>query len=141
MDAKEIGLAAKDVIFGIGAAVAGAEGGPAAAQGVTKAGAGLDRILAMVLPDDKKASRTTTAPPAETEPLSGDAKLTADHLRELGWSQAQIEQILRGPEPPARVAETQKHLGEKTAPPEAPEPKGGHTDHIITIDPRRINKG
>ena len=46
-DPKSIGLAAKDIVIGIGTAAAGASGGPAAAEGVGKAGSGLDRILSM----------------------------------------------------------------------------------------------
>lgn len=46
-DAKGIGLAAKDILLGIGAVAAGSVGGPAAAEGVSKAGGGLDRILSM----------------------------------------------------------------------------------------------
>lgn len=45
IDFKTIGLAAKDILLGIGTVAAGATGGPAAAEGVGKAGAGLDRIL------------------------------------------------------------------------------------------------
>lgn len=57
MDAKEIGFAAKDILIGIGAAVAGAKGGPEAAKGVNKAGDGIDRILGNVMPGDKKPTR------------------------------------------------------------------------------------
>lgn len=54
MDAKTIGYAAKDILIGIGTAVAGAKGGPEAAKGVSKAGDGIDRILENVMPGDKK---------------------------------------------------------------------------------------
>src|SRR5262245_62154651 len=47
LDFKQIGLAAKDIILGVGTAAAGAKGGPAAAEGVGKAGSGIDRILGM----------------------------------------------------------------------------------------------
>ena len=47
IDFKKIGLAAKDLVFGIGTVAAGATGGPAAAEGVSKAGSGLDSILGM----------------------------------------------------------------------------------------------
>jgi hypothetical protein len=57
MDAKEIGFAAKDILIGIGTAVAGAKGGPEAAKGVGKAGDGIDRILGNVMPGDKKPTR------------------------------------------------------------------------------------
>lgn len=77
MDAKSIGYAAKDILIGIGTAVAGAKGGPEAAKGVSKAGDGIDRILENVMPGDKKqtreerfdrgdfASRAKTAPTQE----------------------------------------------------------------------------
>ena len=80
MDAKEIGFAAKDILIGIGAAVAGAKGGPEAAKGVNKAGDGIDRILGNVMPGDKKptreerfdrgdfAARPQQAPPQEAAP-------------------------------------------------------------------------
>ncbi|MFO0576111.1 MAG: hypothetical protein U1A78_19080 [Polyangia bacterium] len=57
MDAKTIGYAAKDILIGIGTAVAGAKGGPEAAKGVSKAGDGIDRILENVMPGDKKQTR------------------------------------------------------------------------------------
>ncbi len=164
MDFKEIGFAAKDIIIGMGAATAGATGGPAAAEGVNKAGTGIDRILAMALPEEKKPSRAekfdradfgnrqpvanlpppspVSAPPqqqqqqpqqqqpqappavasppdsvsvapvqkpnADTGPLTGDAKLAWDHLRELGWSNGKIHQILAGPEQSSLAAITSK---------------------------------
>ena len=46
----------------------------------------------------RAAPPAQTAVPAAGEP-DGDAGITAAHLRELGWSQAKIEQILSGPEP------------------------------------------
>jgi hypothetical protein len=46
-DIKSIGLAAKDIILGVGTAAAGTTGGPAAAEGVGKVGTGLDRLLGM----------------------------------------------------------------------------------------------
>ncbi len=156
MDFKEIGFAAKDILLGVSTAAAGASGGPAAAEGVNKAGSGIDRLLAMALPDDKKPSRAekfdradfanrqpvanlpapSPAPPApppqpqaqpaaapppapvpvapaqkpnaDTGPLTGDAKLAWDHLRELGWSNAKIHQILAGPEQSSLAAITSK---------------------------------
>ncbi len=154
MDFKEIGFAAKDIILGVSTAAAGASGGPAAAEGVNKAGTGIDRLLAMALPEDKKTSRAekfdradfgnrppaansqlpSPAPPqqqqqpapavalppapvsvapvqkptADTGPLSGDAKLAWDHLRELGWSNGKIHQILAGPEQSSLAAITGK---------------------------------
>ena len=91
IDFKKIGLAAKDIVFGIGSVAAGATGGPAAAEGVSKAGSGLDSILGMAGVTESRADKfdradfaarpqqqlllpaqATTSPAAEakkTEPL------------------------------------------------------------------------
>lgn len=53
-DYKAIGLGVKDVIFGIATAAAGSSGGPAGAEGVAKASAGLDKLIAMAPLDDNK---------------------------------------------------------------------------------------
>lgn len=53
-DYKSIGLGVKDVIFGIATAAAGSSGGPAGAEGVAKASAGLDKLIAMAPLDDNK---------------------------------------------------------------------------------------
>lgn len=125
MDIKEIGLAAKDVVFGIGAAVAGAQGGPAAAQGVNSASSGLDRIVNAVAPSEQSRAQRfdradfaarqppqaptpalpppagQTVPPAEpagnSPPLRGDAKIAGDHLSALGWPPEKLQRILKGP--------------------------------------------
>lgn len=57
-DYKSIGLGVKDVIFGIATAAAGSTGGPAGAEGVAKAGAGLDKLIAMAPLDDNKKKKT-----------------------------------------------------------------------------------
>lgn len=57
IDFKGIGLAAKDILLGIGAVAAGATGGPAAAEGVGKAGSGLDRILNMAGVTETRADK------------------------------------------------------------------------------------
>lgn len=128
IDFKEIGLAAKDIVFGIGSAAAGASGGPAAAEGVSKAGSGLDRILGMAGVMETRADKfdradfaarpqqaaapaqpvsTPVQPaaspaPAVTVPREagpiGDEQIAADHLRGRGWSRAKLTEILRGPE-------------------------------------------
>lgn len=127
IDFKEIGLAAKDIVFGIGSAAAGASGGPAAAEGVSKAGGGLDRILGMAGVTESRAEKfdradfaarpQPTAPPAavnqpprpdpssaptaaprEAVPLDGDAQIAAEHLSRRGWPRGKVQEILRGPE-------------------------------------------
>ncbi|MFO0578942.1 MAG: hypothetical protein U1A78_33480 [Polyangia bacterium] len=126
IDFKEIGLAAKDIVFGIGSAAAGASGGPAAAEGVSKAGGGLDRILGMAGVMETRADKfdradfaarqqptlpaatampsapgapPPAAPPAEPAgPMDGDAQIAADHLSRCGWPRSKVLEILRGPE-------------------------------------------
>lgn len=84
IDFKQIGLAAKDIIIGVGAAAAGATGGPAAAEGVMKAGSGLDRILNMAGVEESRADKfdradyaarpqmaAGTKPPAASPPPEG----------------------------------------------------------------------
>ena len=44
------------------------------------------------------APQSSAAAPAVGAP-TGDAGITADHLRSLGWTQAKIQKILDGPEP------------------------------------------
>lgn len=123
IDFKQIGLAAKDIVIGIGAAAAGASGGAPAAEGVMKAGSGIDKIVDLAVPADKKQSRAekfdradfdkrkpSTAPstsqsPAGTgtalaqasPPVDVDAKATADYLAARGWPPEKVQQILRGP--------------------------------------------
>ena len=53
MDAKEVGLSIKSIVLGLGGAVAGVAGGPAAAEGVAKADKGLDRLIGIDPPADK----------------------------------------------------------------------------------------
>jgi hypothetical protein len=125
IDFKQIGLAAKDIVIGISAAAAGASGGAPAAEGVMKAGSGIDKIVDLAVPADKKQSRAekfdradfdkrkpSTAPatpqsPAGTgtaqaqaqasPPVDVDAKTTADYLAARGWPPEKVQQILRGP--------------------------------------------
>ena len=58
----------------------------------------LPAALSLASEPPRAAPPAQTAVPAAEEP-DGDAGITAAHLRELGWSQAKIEQILSGPEP------------------------------------------
>jgi len=122
IDIKGIGFAVKDIVFGIGAAAAGAVGGQAAASGVAKAGDGIDKVVAMATGDDSRAHRfdradyaakpaAQAAPPATPAPAAPSDKDEAiAHLAALGWSPAQAAQILAGP-PQGGIAQV--------APPEA----------------------
>lgn len=81
MDAKDVGLAIKSVVLGLGGAVAGVAGGPAAAEGVAKADKGLDRLIGIDPPAEKgtRGERFDRAdfgarPPAQ--PATGRAATT-----------------------------------------------------------------
>ena len=120
IDARTAGLAAKDIVVGIAAAVVGGYGGPAASEGVRDAGKGIDKLVDQFAPaEDRKTraqnfdstdfkTRPTSEPrtPSEprasaTPPALGDAKIVADYLAVLGWSSAEISRILAGPARPA----------------------------------------
>lgn len=113
IDAKGIGLAAKDIVIGIAAAAVGAAGGgQAGASGVLKAGEGIDKIIAMTTGGDARAQRFDradyaakrpqplgTAPPNPSiQVLSTDREQAVSHLASVGWSQEQTEKILAGPQ-------------------------------------------
>lgn len=116
IDARSAGLAAKDIVVGIAAAVVGGYGGPAASEGVRDAGKGIDKLVDQFAPaSDGKTraqkfdstdfatrpaveSKTPSEPrAATTQPALGDAKIAADYLAVLGWSPAEINRILAGP--------------------------------------------
>ena len=123
IDFKKIGLAAKDIVFGIGAAAAGAGGGPAAAEGVKKVGSVVDNLIGVAPPPpEPKPSRadkfdridygarpkkaaaaaaTVAAPAPEEEaaaPVDVDAQTTASYLITRGWSAEKVQEFLRGPQ-------------------------------------------
>lgn len=103
IDFKSIGLAAKDVIFGIATGAAGATGGPAGAQGVATASSGLDKLIALAPGDDKKktpgdrmdrADRPKPAPqqvanPQQQQqqgpPLDGSEQAASSNQSEPAW--------------------------------------------------------
>lgn len=113
IDAKGIGLAAKDIVIGIAAAAVGAAGGgQAGASGVLKAGDGIDKIIAMTTGGDSRAQRFDRADfaakrpqPLATAPFNPsipqiptDREQAVFHLASVGWTQEQTEKILAGPE-------------------------------------------
>lgn len=103
IDFKTIGLAAKDVIFGIATGAAGATGGPAGAQGVATASSGLDKLIALAPGDDNKkktpgdrmdrADRPKPAPPPAANqqpqqpgpPPASSEDVTTSDQREPAW--------------------------------------------------------
>ena len=127
MDAKEIGLAAKDVVAGIAAAAVGTTGGAPAAQGVMTASSGIDRLVDKLAPTKQKTraenfdradyrtkpqppvqpSGGTEVKPAQTEPQPpalGDAQQAMSYLTALGWSPEKVQQMLAGPEKSSAAA-------------------------------------
>ena len=122
IDFKRIGLAAKDIVFGIGAAAAGAEGGPAAAEGVKKVGSVVDNLIGVAPPPEPKPSRAdkfdridygarpkkaipvaatvaATAPEQDAAaPVDVDAQTTANYLLARGWPEDKVQAFLRGPQ-------------------------------------------
>ncbi len=114
IDAKGIGLAAKDIVIGIAAAAVGAAGGgQAGASGVLKAGDGIDKIIAMTTGGDSRAQRfdradyaakpqpqpqAKAAPAQPAQPAPTDREQAVAHLGSVGWSQEQADKILAGPQ-------------------------------------------
>lgn len=89
IDIKTIGLAAKDIILGAGAAAAGASGGPAAAEGVGKVGTGLDKILGMAGVTESRGDKFDRADFAARPPA------------QKGAAPAEQKQVAAAPPPPA----------------------------------------
>ncbi len=138
IDFKKIGLAAKDIVFGIGAAAAGAEGGPAAAEGVKKVGSVVDNLIGVTPPPPepkpsradkfdridygarpKKAAQvaaTVAAPASEQDsasPVDVDAQTTVSYLIARGWSAEKVQEFLRGPQAAAEEDTAEEKEPEK----------------------------
>lgn len=84
MEPKDMGLAIKDIVLGLGGAVAGVAGGPAAATAVAKAGSGIDRLIGESPPAEKTSrgerfdradfgARPPQQQPASTKPAAPPA--------------------------------------------------------------------
>jgi hypothetical protein len=149
IDFKKIGLAAKDIVIGIGAAAAGAQGGPAVAEGVMKAGSGIDNLIGLAVPSEQPPSRAEkfdrtdfsarpvaaplAAPPRVDEsraaPVDLDAKTTADYLAARGWPLEKVQQILRGPDMDQKKEEQPKQANATAL-------TSGHVEDIIIFDKR-----
>ncbi len=108
VDGKAIGLTVLDVVTGVGAAVAGVYGGPAAATGVAMAGGAIKNLATdgQGTPDSRgerfeKADFATRAKATESKRAgliaqASDAEATKAELRGLGYSEAKIDGILAG---------------------------------------------
>lgn len=130
IDWKNIGTKAIDIVAGVGGAVAGIYGGPAAASGIQNAG-GAIKSLVDDGNGDKKPSRrdqhdrqdfqARAKPQAAAAPANPDEQVARTELAKLGYSSAQINAILAGPgqkepqqTPPIAVGQTEKAVDGKT---------------------------
>jgi hypothetical protein len=104
LDGKKVGLAAKDIVVGIAAAVVGAYA-PAGADGVRDAGKGIDTLVGELAPseEDKKKSRSREfeaqdfKPRSDSKPATADGQTTRTFLQSLGWDATEIDKIMKGP--------------------------------------------
>ena len=108
-DWKNIGTKAIDIVAGVGGAVAGAYGGPAAASGVQQAG-GAIKSLVEDGGDAPKQTRTerfdradlgtrrTPAPVVRPPAVNMDQQTKLrSYFASLGWSGSDLERIMNGP--------------------------------------------
>lgn len=108
-DYKSIGLKALDVVVGIGSAVAGGYGGPAAAQGVQMAGGAIKEGINEATGEGERSradkhdradfqarGRVVQQPRAPVEPADDGAASRAELLR-MGWTPEQADRIIAGP--------------------------------------------
>ena len=107
IDWKNIGSKAVDIVAGVGGAVAGAYGGPAAASGVQTAGGAIKSFIDQ---GDQKQSRreqldrqdfqarSKVVPAAQVaSPTNPDEAITRRELAKLGYTAEQIDVIVAGP--------------------------------------------
>lgn len=109
IDWKNIGSKAVDIVAGVGGAVAGAYGGPAAASGVQTAGGAIKSFIDEGGGDKKQSrreqldrqdfqARSKVVPPAQVaSPTSPDEAITRRELAKLGYTAEQIDVIVAGP--------------------------------------------
>ena len=110
IDWKNVGSKAIDIVAGVGGAVAGAYGGPAAASGVQSAGGAIKSFIDEG--GDQKQSRreqhdrqdfqarSKVVPSAQVvSPTSPDEAITRRELAKLGYTAQQIDGIIAGPGP------------------------------------------
>jgi hypothetical protein len=125
-DIKSIGLAAKDIILGVGTAAAGTTGGPAAAEGVGKVGTGLDRLLGMAGVTESRGDKFDRADFAARPkaPAEAAGPVPVPQTEKRAQEQPPVMQ-------PAAVAEIA--VGEPD--PSSEKPQGPYTgDTKITVD-------
>lgn len=108
VDGKAIGLTVLDVVTGVGAAVAGAYGGPAAAGGVTMAGGAIKNLATdgqgtpatrserFDKADFATRTKATESKRAGLIAQASDTEATKAELRALGHSEEKIDGILAG---------------------------------------------
>lgn len=116
IDWKNIGGKAIDIVAGIGGAVAGIYGGPAAASGIQTAGGAVKSLVDDGSSDQKQSRREQhdrqdfqtrkVLPPTQVAPPSNpDEAITRRELAKLGYTAQQIDVIIAGPgRPPEQTA-------------------------------------
>lgn len=137
IDWKNVGLTALDVVTGIGGAVAGAYGGPAASQGVVMAGGAIKGLVNQATESDEKPSRkeqhdrqdfqarakapaqlpaaSDAAPPTRAKLSDSDEAVARAELAKLGYANSTIDAILAGP-PSGAVASNDAKPATSAAP-------------------------
>lgn len=107
-DYKNMGLKVLDVVVGVGAAVAGAKGGPEAAKGVMMAGNAIKSGVNEATGDGSRADRhdradfqardaTLVRKREAAVTANDDAAVSRAELIRLGWSPERADEILSGP--------------------------------------------
>lgn len=115
IDWKNIGGKAIDIVAGIGGAVAGIYGGPAAASGIQTAGGAVKSLVDDGSSDQKQSRREQhdrqdfqtrkVLPPTQVAPSNPDEAITRRELAKLGYTAPQIDVIIAGPgRPPEQTA-------------------------------------
>jgi hypothetical protein len=119
-DWKNIGTKAIDIVAGVGGAVAGAYGGPAAASGVQQAGGAIKSLVedgggAPKQTRSERFDRADFQARKKSPPVTlGDADTTRAELTRLGWTPEQIDTILSGPKPQAEPKPEAEATGQTT---------------------------